>query len=141
MRDEKIQQGKRILIVEDHPESLELLQMMLEDEGYRVQSAETGRNAIETVTSPPADETPDAPPDLILLDLRLPDMSGVDVVKALQENLSKVPPVVILSADPPQTLKEAARSVGATSVRKPFDFDELFQVIKRALNSVILIGQ
>jgi CheY-like chemotaxis protein len=141
MRDEKIQQGKRILVVEDHPESLELLQMMLEDEGYRVQSVETGRNAIEAVTSPPSDETPDPPPDLILLDLRLPDMSGVDVVKALQENLSKVPPVVILSADPPQTLKEAARSVGATSVRKPFDFDELFQVIKRALNSVILIGQ
>jgi CheY-like chemotaxis protein len=140
MRDEKIQQGKRILVVEDHPESLELLQMMLEDEGYRVQSVETGRNAIEAVTSPPSDETPDPPPDLILLDLRLPDMSGVDVVKALQENLSKVPPVVILSADPPQTLKEAARSVGATSVRKPFDFDELFQVIKRALNSVILIG-
>jgi two-component system sensor histidine kinase ChiS len=140
MRDEKIQQGKRILVVEDHPESLELLQMMLEDEGYRVQSVETGRNAIEAVTSPPSDETPDPPPDLILLDLRLPDMSGVDVVKALQENLSKVPPVVILSADPPQTLKEAARSVGATSVRKPFDFDELFQAIKRALNSVILIG-
>jgi CheY-like chemotaxis protein len=140
MRDEKIQQGKRILVVEDHPESLELLQMMLEDEGYRVQSVETGRNAIEAVTSPPSDETPDPPPDLILLDLRLPDMSGVDVVKALQENLSKVPPVVILSADPPQTLKEAARSVGATSVRKPFEFDELFQAIKRALNSVILIG-
>jgi CheY-like chemotaxis protein len=136
MRDEKIQQGKRILVVEDHPESLELLQMMLEDEGYRVQSAETGRNAIETVTSPPADETPDAPPDL----MRLPDMNGVDVVRALQETLSEVPPVVFLSADPPQTLKEAARSVGATSVRKPFEFDELFQAIKRALNSVILIG-
>ena len=141
MRDEKNQQGKRILVVEDHPESLELLQMMLEEEGYHVQSAETGRNAIEAVTSPPADESPEAPPDLILLDLRLPDMDGVDVVRALQENLPEVPPVVFLSADPPQTLKEAARSVGATSVRKPFDFDELFKAIKRALNSMILIGQ
>ncbi|HKQ92846.1 MAG TPA: response regulator [Blastocatellia bacterium] len=139
MRDEKIQQGKRILVVEDHPESLELLQMMLEEEGYQVQSAETGRNAIEAVTSPPADE-PDPPPDLILLDLRLPDMNGVDVVRALQQNLSEVPPVVFISADPPQTLKEAARSVGATSVRKPFEFDELFQAINRALNSVILTG-
>jgi CheY-like chemotaxis protein len=141
MRDEKIQQGKRILVVEDHPESLELLQMMLEEEGYHVQSAETGHNAIKAVTSPPADESPDPPPDLILLDLRLPDMNGVDVVRALQENLSEVPPVVFLSADPPHTLKEAARSVGASSVRKPFEFDELFKVIKRALNSVILIGQ
>jgi CheY-like chemotaxis protein len=141
MRDENIQQGKRILVVEDHPESLELLRMMLEEEGYHVQSAETGRDAIEAVTSPPADETPEAPPDLILLDLRLPDMSGVEVVRALQENLSEVPPVVIISAEPQQSLKEAARSVGATSLRKPFGFDELFQAIKRALNSVILIGQ
>ncbi len=140
MCDEKNQQGKRILVVEDHPESLELLQMMLEEEGYHVQSAETGRNAIEAVTSPPADETPDPPPDLILLDLRLPDMNGVDVVRALQENLSKVPPVVFISAEPPQVLREAARSVGASSVRKPFDLAELFRVIKLALNSVILIG-
>jgi CheY-like chemotaxis protein len=138
MLDEKIQQGKRILVVEDHPESLELLQMMLEEEGYQVQSAETGRNAIEAVTSPPADESPDPPPDLILLDLRLPDMNGVEVVRELQENLPEVPPVIFISADPPQTLKEAARSVGATSVRKPFEFDELFQAIKLALNSVIL---
>jgi CheY-like chemotaxis protein len=110
MRDEKIQQGKRILVVEDHPESLELLQMVLEDEGYSVQSAETGRRAIEAVISPPEDETPDPPLDLILLDLRLPDMNGVDVIRELQENLSEVPPVVLISADPPQTLKEAARS-------------------------------
>jgi CheY-like chemotaxis protein len=54
MRDEKIQQGKRILVVEDHPESLELLQMILEGEGYHVQSAETGRHVIEAVTLPPA---------------------------------------------------------------------------------------
>jgi CheY-like chemotaxis protein len=133
MRDEKNQRGERILVVEDHPESLELLQMILEDEGYRVQSAETGRHAIEAVTSPPADETPDPHPDLILIDLRLPDMNGVEVVRALQENLSEVLPVVFLSADPPQALKEAERSVGATSVRKPFSLDELFEAIKRAL--------
>jgi CheY-like chemotaxis protein len=141
MRDEKIQQGKRILVVEDHPESLELLQMMLEEEGYHVQSAETGRNAIEAVTSPPADETPEAPPDLILLDLRLPDMNGVDVVKELQENLPNIPPVVFLSADPPQALKEAARSVGATSIRKPFDLDELFEAIKRALAKTVTVSR
>jgi CheY-like chemotaxis protein len=140
MRDENVRKGKQILVVEDHPESVELLRMILEDEGYSVQSVETGRHAIQAVSAPSSDEIPDPPPDLILLDLRLPDMNGVDVVRALQENLSEVPPVVFLSADPPQTLKEAARSVGATSVRKPFDFDELFQAIKSALNSLILIG-
>jgi len=133
MHDEKIQRRKRILVVEDHPESLELLRMILEEEGYRVQSAETGRDAIEAVTSPPADETTDPPPDLILLDLRLPDMTGVEVVRELQENLPEVPPVVFLSADSPQVLKKAARSVGAAAVRKPFNLDELFEVINSAL--------
>jgi CheY-like chemotaxis protein len=144
MHDEHVRVGKQILVVEDHPESVELLRMILEDEGYSVQSVETGRSAIQAVSASSSNETPETPPDLILLDLRLPDMSGVDVVRELQENLQEVPPVVFLSADSPQSLKDAARSVGATSVRKPFDFDELFGAIKRALanlSSVILIGQ
>ena len=133
MHDEHVRKCKQILVVEDHPESVELLRMILEDEGYRVQSVETGRRAIQTVAAPSSDETPDPTPDLILLDLRLPDMNGVEVVRELREQLPEVPPVVFLSADPPQSLKEAARSVGAASVRKPFNFDELFEAIKRAL--------
>jgi CheY-like chemotaxis protein len=133
MHDEHLRKGKEILIVEDHPESVELLQMILEDEGYSVQSAETGRRAIQKVLALSSDEIPAPPPDLILIDLRLPDMSGVDVVRELQKNLSEVPPVVFLSADTPQSLKDAALSVGAASVRKPFELDDLFEVIKRAL--------
>jgi CheY-like chemotaxis protein len=134
MVDEYVRKGKQILVVEDHPESVELLRMILEDEGYSVQSVETGRRAIQTILAPPSDEIPDPPPpDLILLDLRLPDMNGVDVVRELQENLPEVPPVIFLSADPPQSLKNAARSVGAAAVRKPFNLDELFEVIDRAL--------
>ena len=137
MRDEKNQQGKRILVVEDHPESLELLQMMLEEEGYHVQSAETGRNAIEAVTSPPADESPEAPPDLILLDLRLPDMNGVEIVGELKKSQAAIPPVIFLSADTPQTLKTVASSVGATAIRKPFDIDELLEMIATALAKAV----
>ena len=133
MHDGHVRKGKQILVVEDHPESVELLQMILEDEGYSVQSVETGRLAIQTVSAPSSDGPPAPPPDLILLDLRLPDMTGVEVVRQLQENLPEVPPVVFLSADSPQSLKDAARSVGAAAVRKPFSFDELFEVINSAL--------
>jgi CheY-like chemotaxis protein len=133
MDDEQVRKGKQILVVEDHPESVELLRMILEDEGYSVQSAETGLRAIQALSAPSSDETPDPPPDLILLDLRLPDMTGVDVVRELQENLPEVPPVIFLSADSPQSLKEAARSVGAAAVRKPFNSDELFEAINSAL--------
>src|SRR5215475_9372439 len=133
MNDEHPRKGIQILLVEDHPESVELLRMILEDEGYSVQSVETGRRAIQAVSAPSSNETPDPPPDLILLDLRLPDMTGVEVVRKLQENLPEVPPVVLLSADSPQKLNEAARSVGAASIRKPFNLDELFEVIDSAL--------
>jgi two-component system, OmpR family, response regulator len=133
MDDEHVRKGKQILVVEDHPESVELLRMILEDEGYSVQSVGTGRRAIQAVSAPPSDETPAPSPDLILLDLRLPDMNGVEVVRELKENLPEVPPVVFLSADPPQSLKNAARSVGAAAVRKPFNLDELFEAIDRAL--------
>lgn len=139
MLDEHIQKRKQILIVEDHPESEELLRMILEDEGYSVQSVETGRHAIQTVAPESADESSEFHPDLILLDLRLPDMNGVDVVRELQKNLPEVPPVVFLSADAPNKLNEAANSVGATAIRKPFNFDELFQAIKRALTSASLL--
>src|SRR5262245_6221560 len=133
MHDQQVRKGKQILVVEDHPESVELLRMILEDEGYSVQSVETGRCAIQAVSAPSSDEISDPPPDLILLDLRLPDMTGVEVVRELQENLPEVPPVIFLSADTPQALKEAARSVGAAAVRKPFNLNELFEVIDRAL--------
>ena len=133
MNDEHPRKGIQILLVEDHPESVELLRMILEDEGYSVQSVETGRRAIQAISAPSSDEILDPPPDLILLDLRLPDMTGVEVVRELQENLPEVPPVIFLSADTPQALKEAARSVGAAAVRKPFNLNELFEVIDRAL--------
>ena len=98
-----------------------------------MKSVETGRCAIMALLASSPDETPDPTPDLILLDLRLPNMNGVDVIRELQENLPEVPPVVFLSADPPRSLEEAAHSVGAMSVRKPFDFDELFEAITRSL--------
>jgi response regulator RpfG family c-di-GMP phosphodiesterase len=62
MHDEPVGKGRQILVVEDHPESVELLRMILEDEGYSVQSVETGRHAIQTVSAPSSDEIPDKSP-------------------------------------------------------------------------------
>src|SRR5215475_5424221 len=134
MSSTKAPHGERILVVEDHPESAELLQMILENEGYHVQCVETGRDAIQFFTPTSASKTSQLHPDLILLDLRLPDMNGDEVVKELQKNQSEVPPVIILSADSPKSLKMAASSVGAASIRKPFDFEDLFQKIESAID-------
>ena len=66
MHDEHVRMCNQILVVEDHPESGELLRMILEDEGYGVQSVETGCCAIQAVLAPSSDDNPGPPPDLIL---------------------------------------------------------------------------
>jgi DNA-binding response OmpR family regulator len=134
MRSTKVPHDEQILVVEDHHDSAELLQMILEDEGYQVRCVETGRDALRVLTPTPVSETSEFYPDLILLDLRLPDMNGAEMVKELQKNQTEVPPVIILSADSPKSLKMAATSVGATAIRKPFAFDNLFQEIESALD-------
>ena len=125
--------NEQILVVEDHLESANLLRMILENEGYEVRCVETGLEAIRVFAHLSADEKTEFHPDLILLDLRLPDMNGVEVVKELQKSQPAVPPVVFLSAESPHALNVAASSVGAMAVRKPFEFDDLFQTIENAL--------
>jgi len=124
---------ERILVVEDHPESAELVQMMLEDGGYEALCVNTGRDALRVFAAQSADKTSNWRPDLILLDLRLPDMSGVEVVRELQKNQPSIPPVIFLSADSPQILRNVASSIGAAAIRKPFNFDDLYRAIEAEL--------
>jgi two-component system OmpR family response regulator len=121
----KVPHQKQILIVEDHPESAELLLMILHSEGYEARCVETGRDALKVFTLSSVDETPRFYPDLILVDLWLPDMNGVEVVKELNKSQPAVPPVIFLSTDTPQKLSMIASSVGARAIRKPFDIDDL----------------
>jgi two-component system, sensor histidine kinase and response regulator len=124
---------ERILVVEDHPESAELLQMILENDGYEARCVNTGRDALRVFAAQSADITSNWSPDLILLDLRLPDMSGLEVARELQKNQPSIPPVIFLSADSPQILRNVASSVGAAAIRKPFNFDDLYRAIEGEL--------
>jgi DNA-binding response OmpR family regulator len=133
MNSEKTQRCKQILVVEDHPESAELLKMILEEENYCVECVETGRAALQVFTHNSTNEAQCFHPDVVVLDLRLPDMSGIELVEELQRTQASIPPVIVLSADPANSLIEAAHSIGAIAVRKPFDFDDLFSAIETAL--------
>jgi DNA-binding response OmpR family regulator len=83
--------AERILIVDDEEEMLKLLAIELETEGYRVWMARSGQEAIRRATV--------VRPDLILLDVMLPDITGGDVVKVLRENeTTKDTPVIFLTA-------------------------------------------
>jgi two-component system KDP operon response regulator KdpE len=115
----------KALVIDDEPQIRWLLKLTLEAEGYNVRIAELGMAGLT--------EAAFARPDLIILDLGLPDISGIEVLKRLRE-WSKVP-VLVLSVRSSQLDKITALDSGADDyMTKPFDPSELFarlRVLKR----------
>jgi two-component system KDP operon response regulator KdpE len=114
----------RILIVDDEPNILGTLAPLLRARGYEVFTAMNGRAGIETVDR--------EKPDLIVLDLGLPDMDGVEVCREIRE--SHAVPILVLSARGAEGDKVRALDVGADDyVTKPFGAEELLARIRAAL--------
>lgn len=114
-----------------------MLKMMLEDEGYEVTCVDSGNAALELFSSHPAAHAKPRQPDVLVLDLTLPDMNAVDMVERLHETGGPldVPPVVLLSAKQYHTVQTAADRIGAAAVvRKPFALEALLDSIKVALS-------
>ena len=114
----------RILLVDDEPNILGTLAPLLRTRGYEVFTALNGRTALETVDR--------EKPDLIVLDLGLPDVDGVDLCREIRETLGV--PIVVLSARGAEGDKVRALDVGADDyVTKPFGAEELLARIRAAL--------
>jgi two-component system, OmpR family, KDP operon response regulator KdpE len=114
----------RILLVDDEPNILGTLAPLLRARGYDVFTAMNGRAALEAVDRDK--------PDLIVLDLGLPDTDGVDLCREIREQQSV--PIVVLSARGAEGDKVRALDVGADDyVTKPFGADELLARIRAAL--------
>ena len=111
----------RVLVVDDEPQILRALRINLHARQYDVVTAGTGRGALEAAT--------DAHPDLVILDLGLPDMDGVDVIRSLRK-WTQVP-IVILSGRMNSAAKVDALDAGADDyVTKPFSVEELLARIR-----------
>ena len=114
----------RILVVDDEPQIRRLLRAALPGEGYRLLEAGTGREALAMAAS--------QRPDLIILDLGLPDMDGSEVIRRVREWTSV--PIVVLSARGKDRDKVAALDAGADDyVTKPFGMGELKARMRVAL--------
>lgn len=114
--------GKRVLVIDDDPDLLALVASVLEDEGYEVRTAPDGREALVSVES--------AMPDVILLDLKMPVMSGPEFAQAFRARYdSRVPIVVLTAAD--DARKRAAEIHADGLISKPFDLDELIDTVRR----------
>ncbi|MFA5915194.1 MAG: response regulator [Burkholderiales bacterium] len=116
--------GHLILVIEDEPQIRHFLRTTLTAEGYRVIESETGeRGALEAATHKP---------DLVMVDLGLPDLDGVEVVKRIRTWSAL--PILILSARSAEADKVAALDAGADDyVTKPFGVGELTARIRVAL--------
>lgn len=118
---------KQILIVDDEPVWLKVLKQLLQTKGYVVKEASSGADALSTLQS--------YEPDLILLDVRMPDMNGFDLL----EHIKKLPrladkPVVFVSAMDDFHAKKVARDLGAADyILKPIDEREVSDVLAKYL--------
>ena len=114
----------RVLIVDDEPQIRRALLLNLRARGYDVLEAATGEAAVQTAAS--------EHPDMVLLDLGLPGMSGLDVITALR-GWSQVP-IIVLTVRDDERAKVLAFDAGADDyVTKPFGMDELLARLRAAL--------
>jgi two-component system KDP operon response regulator KdpE len=119
-----VSDGARILVVDDEPAILRMVRTNLQRHEFRVEAAETGREALAAYDR--------FHPDLVLLDLGLPDLDGAEVIRAIRERSST--PIVVLSAREGEREKVAALDLGADDyLTKPFGVDELLARIRVAL--------
>jgi DNA-binding response OmpR family regulator len=120
--------GKRVLIVEDDAAIIELLRFLLEQEGLEVEVAHDGLEALDKMET--------FSPDLVLLDLRLPKLEGMDVLWEMRQNprWNNVPVVIISVDSSPQTMLQGWRLGVDSYFIKPFDPDELIRVVRRILS-------
>jgi signal transduction histidine kinase len=115
-----------ILVVDDSPDNLFLVQTILEEEGYEITLAEDGRVALEQIEV--------SPPDLVLLDVMMPEMDGFEVTKRIRENpkLPFMPILLITAHDHPSVVK--GLDTGAEDfIRKPVEVDELLARVRSLL--------
>lgn len=122
------QQDKRILIVEDEPSLIFTLRDTLENEGYNVTVCDNGIEALSLVQR--------SQPDLLLLDVMLPGMSGYEVCKRIRE-LKMTFPIIMLTARDQEIDKVTGLNIGADDyITKPFGVKELLARIQARLRRV-----
>lgn len=115
-----------VLIIDDEPQIRKMLMITLQSDGYRVAEAHNGKDGLKAVAT--------HPPDLVLLDLGLPDQHGQEVLKHLREWYTK--PIIILSVQSNESEIVAALDGGANDyLVKPFRTGELLARIRSALRS------
>jgi CheY-like chemotaxis protein len=128
-----VEQKTRILAVDDNPVNLKWIEKILEGEGYHIHSAQDGLDCLDSIHG--------IRPELILLDINMPGMSGLEVCRALKqdEQVKDIPIIFVTAKTDDQTLREAFESGGVDYVRKPVNSVELIARVKSVLSHRALV--
>ena len=117
----------KILIVDDNKNMQIILQNLLVDEGYNVISTTNGRDGLKAVT--------EESPDLVLLDIRLPEMNGIDILQQITKLEKEIPVIMITAYGDVETAVETMKLGAFDYITKPFVNEELKLVIRKALDT------
>ena len=115
----------RILVVDDEPNIVDVISMALRFEGFQVESAATGNDAIAAVAA--------RPPQLLVLDVMLPDIDGFEVARRLASARAEVPIIFLTARDSTEDVVHGLTVGGDDYVTKPFSLEELVARIRTIL--------
>ena len=121
-----------IAVVEDDSDISEMMTLVLEKAGHQVSAHACGSSLLSALFPGPA---PTVPYDLVILDLNLPDIAGIDVIVAIRQAHEEAPaqlPIVVYSASERAIERVAASFPAIPVVRKPFRLEDLFQAMATA---------
>jgi two-component system, NtrC family, response regulator AtoC len=124
---------KQILVVDDEPKMRRVLEIMLQKMGHRVLAAGDGREALSVFQAHTV--------DLVITDLRMPEMDGIELLAALRAQESDVPVVVITAHGTIETAVTAMKHGACDYILRPFDIDVLELAVQRALNGAEVVRQ
>lgn len=127
------QQNPMILIADDDKSHRLMLTTMMQEWGFRTQEAGDGKQALDIIQATPV--------DLILMDMRMPNMDGIESTKAIARHNPAIPIVIVTAYSSIPTAVEAMKSGAFDYVTKPIDFEALRLVMNRALEHTRLIDE
>ncbi|MDQ0287328.1 two-component system response regulator AtoC [Desulfofundulus luciae] len=114
-----------VLVVDDEESVCEFLTEVLEDAGYRVQTAQDGPRALELISQ--------NPPDAVLLDIRMPELDGMQVMDRIQQQDNRLPVILMTAFGTTEMAIQAMKAGAFDYIIKPFNLDELVLTVKKAV--------
>ena len=120
---------KTVLIIEDESDAAELFAEMMRVSGFRVLKTSSSTPALNLIAT--------EKPDLVILDIMMPDVSGLDILRQMRRDpgLSHIPVVVVSAKSMPADIRNGMEAGASTYLTKPVGFLELREAVERALGS------